>query len=106
MADDPSEESESTIGKLYQSVCMATIRRDIILIMAKRGADYWLSDVRRRFQSLTSWERRAVIVASFLLEDEGKYWRQEVSALLSPMDLLAQKWAGERKQSNTWSVPV
>jgi hypothetical protein len=106
LSDDASEEAESLLGQLYNSVDKSTLRRDVILIMARRGADYWLSDVRRRFQALSSWERRAVIVGSFILEDEGRHWRRQVADSLSPMESLAQKWASQRKQSNTWSIPI
>jgi hypothetical protein len=106
LADDPSEESESLLQQSYLSTDKPTIRRDIILMMARRGADYWLSDVRRRYQSLSSWERRAVLIGSFILEDEGKHWRRQVSGAFSPLEALVQEWAKQRKQSDTWSIPI
>src|SRR4029453_6447170 len=58
--------------------------------MAKIGASYWISDVRARYALLSPWEKRSFIVASYLLADEGKHWRQHERAKFLPFALLSE----------------
>jgi hypothetical protein len=44
--------------------------------MAKKRAKFWLSDIARKSAMLSRWEKRALVVASFVLGDEGHYWRK------------------------------
>ena len=74
--------------------------------MARRNADYWVSDRLKYWQALSEWERRALIVASYTLGDEGDHWRNRVRAELNPADFLVRDWAAERKNSNRWEVPL
>jgi hypothetical protein len=104
IADDSSEEAEELLTQVYNQTSSIMIKRDIILIMTKRNADYWLSDIRRKYNSLTIWEKRALIIASYILEDEGKHWRDRIA--MSPIDKLYRDWAAKKKNANTWSIPV
>jgi hypothetical protein len=74
--------------------------------MARWGAAYWLSDLRTQFRTFTSGERRAFLIASFCLTDEGKHWRQHVAAELSPFEKLVGEWAAEKFQSSGWGIPL
>jgi hypothetical protein len=108
LVDDASEETEVLLSALYKSPLSTMIKRDIILMMAHRRADHWISNVRRSFGTLSIWERRALLVASFILNEEGSHWRDSVKRDLSAYDLLTLKWAAASKQKNVrdWRVPV
>lgn len=108
LSTDPSEETELSLASIYKKNSSMMIRRDIILLMAFRSADYWLSDCKTKFATLTGWERRAFVVASYTLGDEGKHWRDSVKADLSRFDSLVMQWTAENKQSKgvTWKVPL
>jgi hypothetical protein len=80
-------------------------RKEIILIMAKWGITYWLGDLRGRFGSLSSWERKAFIVASFYLNDEGEHWRKHTKQTLSKPEALIRDWYEERLKRTT-EVPL
>lgn len=84
------------------------IRRDLIMLMAHRRADYWLSNCRTSFATLTGWERRALLVASYTLGDEGKHWRDSVRDEQNPFDKLVLDWAADSKQKQglAWRVPL
>ena len=58
--DDTSEETDAILSALYKQPVDMMTKRDIIVIMTKRKADYWISDCRRRYSVLTGWERRAL----------------------------------------------
>jgi hypothetical protein len=106
LALDLSDETDEVFGRLYRETSSMMLRRDIILAMAKRNGDYWISDRRKHFYNLNSWERRALLIASFILEDEGSHWRKKIKRELSPMELLAIEWANEKKNSGGWEVPL
>lgn len=106
LSEDRSDETETTLGKLYLTQADMIIKRDVILAMAKRGADYWISDVRKRYATLSPWEKRALLVSSYILGDEGKHWRTKIKGALSPADLLVLNWAAERKQTHGNAVTL
>jgi len=105
LADDLSLQTDELLVMVYRETTSMIVRRDIILIMAKRDADYWISDVRRSFHTLTPWERRSLLIASYILGDEGSHWRKQVREQLSPFDNLCRMWAAE-KNYQQWSIPI
>jgi hypothetical protein len=107
LAHDRSEETDSILIDLYNrpNVDM-TLRRDIVLAMARRRVDYWVSDVIKRFAVLTPWEKRALIVASYILGDEGKHWREGIRHLLPKANLRFLQWAGTKNTGKQWDVPL
>lgn len=108
LATDTSEETELLLAALYKKSASMMIRRDIILLMAYRQADYWISNCRTTFSTVTGWERRALLVASFTLGDEGKHWRDAIKNDQSPFDKLVLQWIAENKQRKglSWRVPL
>jgi Reverse transcriptase (RNA-dependent DNA polymerase) len=74
------------------------LRRQIILTMARWQRHYWLTDVKKGFRNATEWERRAVIVASYRLGDEGDHWRRNNRHFWDKTELLIRDWAAERAQ--------
>ncbi|MBW7962482.1 RNA-directed DNA polymerase [Bradyrhizobium sp. BR 10261] len=102
-----SPEAEAVLVRIFKlSTSSSLLRRDIILTMAKWKNWYWLSDLRASFQSLSVAERRAFIVASYSLRDEGKHWRQHTSDQFSPFEQLVQRWASEKANQSGWSIPL
>lgn len=68
---------------------------------------YWLSDLKNRFRELTGAERRAFIIGSYTLREEGPHWRKHTRREFSPFESLVCDWAGHRIQDNPdWRVPV
>lgn len=108
LATDSSEETELLLASIYKKSSSMMIRRDIILLMAYRQADYWLSNCRTTFSTLTGWERRALLIASYTLGDEGKHWRDSIKNDQNPFDRLVLQWAaeGKQKKGSSWRVPL
>jgi hypothetical protein len=105
LAADDSEETDATLMKVYSSTASTMIKRDVILILTAHNADYWISAQVKRYNSCTLWERRALLVGSYILEDEGEYWRRRQKGGLSPFDELIVKWARDKKQAGTpWDL--
>ncbi|MHB1219764.1 MAG: RNA-directed DNA polymerase [Alphaproteobacteria bacterium] len=102
-----SPEAEAILEKIYrQASSSALLRRDIILVMAKWRNWYWLSDLRASFRTLSPAERRAFIVASYLLKEEGRHWRRSTAGEFTPFELLVQKWASQKVTRADWGVPL
>jgi Reverse transcriptase (RNA-dependent DNA polymerase) len=83
------------------------IQRDIMLILARWGVTYWLSDQKNYFWSAHAWVRRAFIVSSYALGDEGAYWRNVTMPQMGSFDKLVRDWVTERRQRDRgWQVPI
>ena len=108
LATDRTEETELLFAALFRKTSSMMIRRDLIMLMTHRRADYWLSNCRTSFATLTGWERRALLIASYTLGDEGKHWRDSIRDEQSPFDKLVMDWAAEskHKQGSAWRVPL
>lgn len=107
LAYDTSEETDSVLTQVYSdNTTRPSIRRDVILAMARRNADYWVSDRLKYWRNAHPWEIRALIVASYMLGDEGRHWRTGIRDELGPVDMLVRDWAADRRNSNTWEIPL
>jgi hypothetical protein len=100
-----SAEKERILIDVFDESSSALVRKEIILIMAKWKATYWLLDLMRRFGSLSNWERKAFIVASFYMSDEGKHWQNHTRRTLSPAEVVIRDWYRERLTRNA-EVPL
>ena len=106
LAHKGDETTQALLQQVYDGRTSPLIRRDIILAMAKWGEWHWLSDLRNRFRELSDPEKRAFVVASYTLQDEGSHWRKHVKKELSPFDELIRQWAGRKSQARNWEIPL
>ena len=97
---------QSLLQQIYEERTSPIIRRDIILALAKLGEWYWLSDLKNRFRELSGPERRAFLLASYVLKDEGDHWRKNIKEELNPYESFILKWAGEKAGQKNWSIPL
>ncbi len=106
LADDPSEEADALLISLYNSSSEPMLKRDLILLMARRRVDYWLSALLTKFAVLNPWERRAVLAASYVLADEGRHWRETSRRTLSIVDKEFVHWLASKHNGRSWEIPV
>lgn len=99
-----SRRKEEILVELYDHMPSVLWRRQIILAMARWNCYYWLTDIKNKYAGLSQWERRAFILASYVLGDEGSHWRQHIKQTWSPMDTLVRDWFSARYQQ-TGSIP-
>jgi hypothetical protein len=93
-----SVRKEEILIELFDRTPSPLVKRIIILIMANWGCHYWLTDQKKKYLSLSLWERRAIILASYVLGDEGEYWRRQSKQSWSEFDALIRTWFAERWQ--------
>jgi hypothetical protein len=98
--------TEDILSAIYKNTSSSLVRRDIILVMARWGVWFWLSDLRNQFRTLSPLERRAFIVASYRLSDEGSHWRQYIQRELTPFEKIISGWAAIKSQQPGWTIPV
>lgn len=107
LAHSNTPEVQFLLQRLFDSRPSEIIRRDIILVMARWGEWYWLSDLKNRYRELSAPERRAFIASSFILKDEGKHWRDHMKKEFDPFEAVILKWASEKMHAQQdWSVPL
>lgn len=97
---------QALLHQIYENRTSPLIRRDIILVMARWGEWYWLSDLKNRFRVLSGPERRAFILASYALRDEGRHWREHIQAELNPFEQFVLSWAGKKAGIQGWEIPL
>ena len=107
LATRPSAGVQETLVKLYGNPRYTPlVRRDIILAMTRLGAWHWLSERRGAFRSMSAAERRAFIIASYSLKDEGNHWRKHLADEFSPLEKLVRGWAANKVNQPNWVVPL
>lgn len=106
LAQRPSEESTAVLTRLYDSTNSEAIKRDIIIVMVQWRNWIWLSDRKAYFRSMRPMERRAYIVASYSLKDEGRHWREHTREEFQPLELIVRDWVSERVNQKGWEVPL
>ncbi|WP_188078971.1 RNA-directed DNA polymerase [Actinotalea subterranea] len=82
------------------------IQRDITLTFARWGLRYWLSNLKPVYAEQHPWVKRAFILASYELGDEGRHWRESRKHAFSPYDRLFSQWVAEKKQLRAWVIPI
>lgn len=97
---------EQLLKELFETRRSDIVRRDIILIMALWRDWYWLSDLKNKYRQLSGAERRAFLVASYALRDEGSHWRNHIKSELSPFEGFLLRWASERVNANKPGFPL
>lgn len=94
-----SPEKEELLVELFENQSNHLLKRQIIVAMANWDCIYWLVGIKNQFTTLTSWERRAFIYASYALGDEGTHWRQNNSKMFSKEEKLLTDWFSTRKNA-------
>ena len=106
LASLEQEEVTAVLVGLYESTASEAIRRDIILIMAKWRNWIWISDKRAYFRSMRPMERRAFIIASYALKDEGVHWRDHTKDEFTPFELITRDWVAPKFNLPKWELPL
>ena len=107
LAYDRAEETDALLVDVYhRPKTSMTVKRDVLLAMSRRRVDYWLSEQLKQFSGLTAWEKRALIVASYTLGDEGRHWRGRVKNELELTDKEFMRWVGEKNNGQVWELPL
>lgn len=108
LSNEYNDDNEEILISLYNKSRNLLIRRDIILIMSAWRANYWISNLKNNFSSLSIWEKRSFIISSYILNDEGRHWRDHYKKDFSEFDILYRDWAADKIQQKggNWRLPI
>ena len=90
---------ERALVALHLDCANPLLRRMVGQALANWDCRYFVKKQLRIFSSMSPWERRALLVSSFCLGEEGRHWRRRSKATLDPIEQLICSWASERKQA-------
>lgn len=105
LSREQSPETVELLVRLYDSA-PPFVQRDIVLAMARWNIDWWLADKRAYYQQMHPWVRRAFLIGSYSLGDEGSHWRGRATKGMGAMDLLVRDWMAEKSQLKDWEIPL
>lgn len=104
LAHDKSEETDFALSKSFKVEDNPIIRGDIILAMAQRDSDFWISDKLKSYGSFSRWEKRSLLISSYILKDEGEHWRDKVKNEIPEIDTLLLEWFSDRINNGEWGI--
>lgn len=82
----------------------AFLQRDIVLHMHNWGSGAFIARERRRYAERHPWVRRAIMMSSYILNDEGSHWRKSIN--LNAFDTIARDWRAEKFQEKRIEIPL
>lgn len=100
-----SEENVTLASALFDQA-PGFIKRDIVYLMDHWDADYHLSDWRRQWTNQHPWVKRALVLTSYSLGDEGKHWRKPLRDVLPSFDVFCRDWMADRVQQGKRKMPL
>lgn len=106
MVDDPDEEVDRLLLPYLRSSQSLAMRRDSVLCLARRASKARLADLLRTHPLPTDWQLRSLIVASYVLGDEGRHWRRNVKRQFSVVDQAFMQWIAKKYSGKTWEIPI
>jgi hypothetical protein len=100
-----TQSTETLFVRLFKKSTSPLVRREIIIAWAGWRHNHSLTDLKKHFHALSKWERRAFILGSYVLTDEGKHWRDHNAESFNPSEQVVRKWFSERMPKNP-NVPL
>ncbi len=100
-----TQKTETLFVQIFRKSTSPLVRREIIIAWGGWQHNHSLTDLKKSFSALSKWERRAFIVGSYILTDEGKHWRTHNRESFDPLERLVRDWFGNRKNTNP-NVPL
>ena len=94
-----TQQKEKILVRVYKERPSPILRRIVIATLANWGCHFWLSDFKNRYGYLDEWEKRAAILTSYFLTDEGRHWRVHTKRTWNPVQKLISEWFSDRYQS-------
>jgi len=80
------------------------VRRQVVMGMIESEGTFWLREQKGNFANVGEMEKRAILLGSFWLRDEGSHWRAAVARGLTPEQTLIKEWFSGRWQAGNRSA--
>lgn len=93
---DKTPENQEFLQRCYDKEDSVLVRREIGLAFVNWRHVAWLSVFTKKFATLSTWERRVAILASFVMKDEGRHWRKHQRDRFTPIERVVSDWRSEK----------
>lgn len=100
-----TQKTEALFIQILKKSTSPLVRREIVIAWAGWQHSHSLTDLKMHFGALSKWERRAFIVGSYILTDEGKHWRDHNKKSFDPLEIVVRDWFAKRMTDNP-NVPL
>lgn len=102
-----SSENEEIIAQIYKKFPNSILIKSWVMqIFTHWQLQFWLSDQKQNFSTMTRWERRIFIIASYFLKDEGRHWRDHNKNSFSDFEIIVRDWASKKISNPNWKIPL
>lgn len=102
-----SETAMQSIDTLYSRMSSPLVKTNCIYAMTNLNNQDWISDIKSKFQTLSKYERRAFVAASYFLGDEGKHWREHTKDQFTCLEKIVKEWIASKEPiQNNWKLPL
>ncbi|MBZ9953265.1 hypothetical protein [Mesorhizobium sp. BR1-1-15] len=91
-----SIQTRNYLHRCFDREVSELIRRDIIMIFSNWGNFSWLSMFKANFGAVSGWQRRALILASYSMVDEGSHWRDHTKSRFDAFEMIVREWRSEK----------
>lgn len=108
LAKSNNDKTNHLLNFIFQNTRSNIIKKEVIFIMANWRNHWWLSDLKTKYMFLNTWEKRAFIIAHYILDDEGEHWRNSIKNSFNDFEQLYREWACKKKQKDyeNWKIPL
>lgn len=100
-----TQKTEALFVQIFKNRTSPLIRREIVIAWAGWQHNHSLTDLKKNFGALSKWERRAFILGSYILTDEGKHWREHNKKSFDLLEVVVRDWFSKRMSENP-DVPL
>lgn len=100
-----TQKTEALFVQIYKKSTSPLVRREIVIAWAGWQHNHSLTDLKKNFGGLSKWERRAFIVGSYILTDEGRHWRDHNKKSFDLLEGVVRDWFAKRVNENP-NVPL
>ena len=95
-----TQKTEVLFVQIFKKSTSPLVRREIVIAWADWQHSHFLTDLKNKFSAISKWERRAFIVGSYILADEGKNWRDRNKNSFDLLEGVVRDWYAERIKEN------
>ncbi|HRF81870.1 MAG TPA: reverse transcriptase domain-containing protein, partial [Flavobacteriales bacterium] len=107
LGKEASGENQEVLVGLFQKFNSSVLVRSWVMqVFTNWRLEFWLSDIKPNFGTMTKWERRIFILSSFVLGDEGKHWREHNKKGFTKAEYLVRDWGAQKFQQPNWQLPL
>ena len=94
--DNSSSDIPNVVWRQYEEQNSILVQKECIWGLQRLKASSLIAPLLSKFDSISQWERRALISASFLLEHEGPAFRASILPRTTPFERLILSWCESR----------